>query len=59
MEKRNFDVDLSMVAKCDYRKNHDGRCIFPCIQDLLNFLDRFDTSECFFRGQSGLWDVTF
>jgi hypothetical protein len=56
--KSKFDVNSSVIAQYDYRKNPDGWHAFSCIQDLLDFLDKYDTSDCFFRGQSGLWDVT-
>ena len=59
MEKTKFDVNLPMIAQYDYRKNPDGELVFPSIQELLNFLDKFDTSDCFFRGQSDFsWEVT-
>jgi len=56
--KLKFDVNLPEIAQCDYRRKPYESVIFPCIQDLLDFLGKFDTSDCFFRGQCELWDVT-
>ena len=58
MKKRRFDVNLPEIAQYDYRRNPNGGLIFSSVQELLVFLDDFDTSDCFFRGQSALWDIT-
>jgi len=56
MSKSYFSREISEIAQYDY--SGVGTLVFPCIQKLLNFLDIYDTSDCFFRGQSGLWEVT-
>lgn len=57
LAKTKFDVDSPLIAQYDYRRNPNGNFVFPNLQALLDFLDNFNTSNCFFRGQSGLWDV--
>jgi hypothetical protein len=51
MVKTKFCVDLPEIAKYDYRRNHD-RCL-SMHQELMSFIDHFDISDCFFRGQKG------
>lgn len=58
MRKMPFNVDSPVIAKHDYCRSLGQEVIFPCLQDLLDFLDAYDTTDCFFRGQSGLWEVT-
>jgi len=55
MNKIKFNAELPAIAQYDYRRTPND---FSCIQELLEFLDNYDTSDCFFRGQSGLWDIT-
>ncbi|MCL2053790.1 MAG: FRG domain-containing protein [Oscillospiraceae bacterium] len=55
MHKQYFSRDLAEIAQHNYEGIN--RFVFPCIQKLLDFLDKFDTSDCFFRGQSSLWEI--
>jgi len=55
MSKPHFNKEIAEIAQYDY--SGAGTSIFSCIQELLDFIDKFETSDCFFRGQSGLWEV--
>ena len=55
MSKPYFNRKAAEIAQYDY--SGVSTIVFPCIQELLDFLDKFDTSDCFFRGQSGLWEI--
>jgi hypothetical protein len=57
MTTPKFDVNLLEIALYDYRRNPYGNIVFPSLQELLDFLGKFNTTGCFFRGQTGLWDV--
>lgn len=57
MEKEKFSAELPQIAQYDHRQNTEERLVFPSLQALMAFLDQFDTSDCYFRGQAGLWDV--
>ena len=56
INKPYFSRKIAEIAQYDY--SGVGTLVFPCIKKLLKFLDKFDMSDCFFRGQSGLWEVT-
>ena len=56
--KPKFDINLPEMVKHDYRRNPANSIVFKDIKDLLGFINEFDVSDCFFRGQSGLWDIT-
>ena len=56
MSKPYFDREIAEIERCNYEGI--GRFVFPGIQELLDFIEKFDTSDCFFRGQSGLWEIT-
>jgi len=55
MAKEKFNIDLPAIIE---RQKKCDESVFPCIGDLLTFVESFDTSGCYFRGQSGLWDIT-
>lgn len=55
--KPKFDINLPEIVKYDYRRNPANSIVFTDINDLLGFISEFDVSDCFFRGQSGLWDI--
>jgi hypothetical protein len=56
LTKEKFNIKLPEISQCNYEGISDF--VFPSIQELLNFFDKFDMSDCFFRGQSGLWAIT-
>jgi hypothetical protein len=58
MAKNKIDIQAPVISEHDNQQNFAGSFVFSCIQELLDFLEGFDTSDCFFRGQSGLWNVT-
>jgi len=56
--KKKFDEALSFFQEMDYRYAPDNRFIFESLEDLLIVLGAFDTTDCFFRGQSNCeWEV--
>ena len=56
MQKLQFSREITEIAQCNYEGI--DKFIFPSIQELVDFLEKFDTSNCYFRGQSHLWEIT-
>ena len=56
-EKVKFDRIHPQVLEYVCNQTPNGASAFSSLQELLDFLDQFDTSGCYFRGQSGLWPI--
>lgn len=57
MGKIRFDGSEKAISDYDYHLNPHRKHVFPSLQALMQFLEQFDTTGCYFRGQSGLWDI--
>jgi len=58
LKRVKYKSTLPEIEQYDYRRSRGNEHIFSSISELLSFIDFYDTSECYFRGQTGLWDVT-
>lgn len=56
MKKREYKSDDPEFIKYNHRE-FSKRYIFSSLEKLLDFLNQFDTTNCYFRGQSGLWNI--
>jgi hypothetical protein len=60
MTKDEFTVKVPSIAEHsnEYFNAENNGYIFQSINELLDFIACFNTTGCFFRGQSGLWSIT-
>lgn len=52
-----FDGADPAIGGYDYHLNPHRKYVFSSLQALMAFLEQFDTTGCYFRGQAGLWDI--
>lgn len=57
MKKTAFKRSNPQIAQYDHHQDSNQKLVFANLQELLKFLNQFDTSNCYFRGQSGLWNI--
>ncbi len=58
MRKNEFSIYDTVISNCNNRNNSEEEIVFPSLKALLEFIEKYDTTDCYFRGQSGLWNVT-
>lgn len=58
MRKKEFSICDTSISNYNNRNNDKEEFVFPDLKTLLEFVEKYDTTDCYFRGQAGLWNVT-
>lgn len=58
MRKNEFSIYDALISNRNNRNNSKEEFVFPDLKTLLEFVEKYDTTDCYFRGQAGLWNVT-